>query len=685
MWCTIFDAAVRRLRGELAEAQYHGIARRVIDQAVNQQASTPSERALLTSALWAAAANMAAADTITEIHEYAEPFAARDGGMMVLQSDFILYQDDRLRITRNDVDRAVLAATERLRPLIEADVGEGDGVTFHPDEGRLRNQDGRLIREDWLRSWGRQSIAARFEVVRRLAERVYDQDRMAAQQSEINVAAWKEEMRQAIKDEHIRQYLSTKPRDAMTQADWGRIGGLLNEQYRYLDGFANDVAAGRLTEAQIEARSRMYMRSARQGFETANREIKQDAGYTEVRWVVNHALENCPDCLRWGRQGWQRIEDNPYNGCVPGQGCTICLCITTPWSRVLTRNGWKPMWHVAVGDLVLTHRGIFEPVTGVSVKPSYGRQEGFIRGPTGRWVGCTTDHLWYTANGWVPLGDIGNTPLWMYNGVTSTTGENHGEMSQMRSDDEKSYRFMQGMSECMRMRGFKGFSGEAMQAMCGEYQGREAMGKPGNTRQNDGRITQISPGASDHIRGFVSRYSMATARGRTLLDLVLDWRQEAYDLPLSVGLGVSQRPDSRRGGYPPQEWRCNRRPYRELRADGFIERPHAISRRARPGLGPLAASPSARMDMQNMRRNVPTILAQTRRRLSRADILLAGLLAPGQAIYDLEVAGAHSFVIEGLAAHNTNCGCHLEYRGGEWTLSTGRNPNRPSSDSEDES
>jgi len=36
------------------------------------------------------------------------------------------------------------------------------------------------------------------------------------------------------------------------------------------------------------------------------------------------------------------------------------------------------------------------------------------------------------------------------------------------------------------------------------------------------------------------------------------------------------------------------------------------------------------------------------------------MLPPGTALWDIEVADDHSFIIEGLPAHNTNCQCHLE-------------------------
>jgi hypothetical protein len=133
-------------------------------------------------------------------------------------------------------------------------------------------------------------------------------------------------MRGEIKREYIRQYLlGIGGRDQMTQADWGSIGGMLKEQYGYLNGFADALATGQLTEGQITNRARMYVNSAREAFNRADWKSHVKADFDEVRWVLNPQAENCPDCIELDAMGWQSIEDDPFDGCYPGSGCTICL------------------------------------------------------------------------------------------------------------------------------------------------------------------------------------------------------------------------------------------------------------------------------------------------------------------------------------------------------------------------
>lgn len=133
---------------------------------------------------------------------------------------------------------------------------------------------------------------------------------------------WYQLMRQEIKEEYIRQALLGRGgRAQMASADWGSIGGQLREQYRYLDRFYEQIKAGELSEAQIRERSAMYVRSGREAFERGKARAVVEAGYDEELWVVNHALENCEDCLAFEAEGWQEIGYFPY----PGEGATRCL------------------------------------------------------------------------------------------------------------------------------------------------------------------------------------------------------------------------------------------------------------------------------------------------------------------------------------------------------------------------
>lgn len=88
--------------------------------------------------------------------------------------------------------------------------------------------------------------------------------------NDITLSEWVLEMREAIKSAYIAQYVAARGgRFNMTSADWGRIGRMMapNGQYHYLNLFAQDIAAGGLSRAQIIARANMYLSSATQAAE----------------------------------------------------------------------------------------------------------------------------------------------------------------------------------------------------------------------------------------------------------------------------------------------------------------------------------------------------------------------------------------------------------------------------------
>jgi hypothetical protein len=100
---------------------------------------------------------------------------------------------------------------------------------------------GRFVSESVVLEWVEVSMAQSSVVTDALTQQ------LASRQ--IRLQAWQTLMRQEIKDEYIRQYLLGKGGiTQMTQADWGSIGGMLSEQYGYLDGFAAQIASGNLSE-----------------------------------------------------------------------------------------------------------------------------------------------------------------------------------------------------------------------------------------------------------------------------------------------------------------------------------------------------------------------------------------------------------------------------------------------------
>lgn len=142
----------------------------------------------------------------------------------------------------------------------------------------------------------------------------------------VTIKDWSLSFRQEIKDEYIRQYvLARGGLEQMTSKDWGSIGGMLKEQYGHLNNFMNEVSAGNLTEAQIAARSGMYINSAHEASERAREVVTRELGFDLVEWVIDTSVQNCEDCVAFSEMGIVDAASNPYGGAYPGSGGTVCL------------------------------------------------------------------------------------------------------------------------------------------------------------------------------------------------------------------------------------------------------------------------------------------------------------------------------------------------------------------------
>jgi hypothetical protein len=141
-------------------------------------------------------------------------------------------------------------------------------------------------------------------------------DRLAG--GEINVQQWVGEMRTLIRKTYMAEAeAAIGGRNAMTSADFGRVGGQLQRQYQYLNNFAEEMRNGKLSPGQARVRARMYINGATQAFERAK---THSAG----------------------------IPDLPQ---YPGDGRTQCLsnCKCT-WEIVDTETAWECTWSLGIAE-----------------------------------------------------------------------------------------------------------------------------------------------------------------------------------------------------------------------------------------------------------------------------------------------------------------------------------------------
>lgn len=194
--------------------------------------------------------------------------------------------------------------------------------TFDTSIGRYRDERGRFLSKARALQLVSESISGSSNAAASIAD-LYSEGRISSRE-------FQSLMRQEIKQEYIRQYVFGKGgRYNMTQADWGRIGAMVKEQYQYLSRFTSELE--NLSPGEIKRRAVMYTESAREGYERGKLQVVEDLEMDEVRWNLDETAEHCDGCLDNAALGWipMKEENNPdylpYDGAVPGSGNTECL------------------------------------------------------------------------------------------------------------------------------------------------------------------------------------------------------------------------------------------------------------------------------------------------------------------------------------------------------------------------
>jgi hypothetical protein len=115
-------------------------------------------------------------------------------------------------------------------------------------------------------------------------------------------------MRQEIKRTQLgAEMLVQGGRAQMTQADYGRVGQRVREQYDYLRDFANGLSEGAIrTDGTFLNRAKMYASAARPAFHDSLGDQLAGLGYSEERSIL-HPAEHCPTCLSEAERGYVPI------------------------------------------------------------------------------------------------------------------------------------------------------------------------------------------------------------------------------------------------------------------------------------------------------------------------------------------------------------------------------------------
>lgn len=209
-----------------------------------------------------------------------------------------------------------------------------NGYTWDERLRRYRGPDGRIVSRAAVREAIDTALRTASFRARALA--------LELRAGTITLDAWELAMRELVKDVHLYSAAAVRGGwDRMTQGDYGRVGQLVRTQFRYLDGFAQDIADGRqrLGAPGFLRRGMMYGEAGRATHEAfvqsdARKWARELGGRLEARNVLGDA-QHCDQCAGLTRRGWMPDADMV----PPGMRTCLSHCHCTVKRRIVGADG----------------------------------------------------------------------------------------------------------------------------------------------------------------------------------------------------------------------------------------------------------------------------------------------------------------------------------------------------------
>lgn len=196
-------------------------------------------------------------------------------------------------------------------------VGELLQIRYDPNSGQYRNlSSGRFV--------GRSQVLKLLDQeVGRTEARLAAHTRLLTQGT-INLPEWQIRMAQTLKESHLRMGMfAAGGKERMNPSLTGATGVQLRKQYQYLDRFAHDIAAGRLTPQQAIARSRLYGKSIKLTFFRVEKLSRKSEGFMVGKRLLDPQAKHCRSCIRHHRPDWVEIDQivSPGTSCECQNNC----------------------------------------------------------------------------------------------------------------------------------------------------------------------------------------------------------------------------------------------------------------------------------------------------------------------------------------------------------------------------
>ena len=166
--------------------------------------------------------------------------------------------------------------------------------TFDKASQRFRYKDGDRAGQYMSKAKARGIVQDRITREEKRIERIP----ISLLNDDLTLAQWEASMAERIKTLHVQSYLLGKggTHGYAPARDGQVITPIIQEQYKYLRRFSEDIAAGKLSKAQIEQRASLYASAAWQTREHGKFISHRESGYAWEQSVLDRGAENCALC-----------------------------------------------------------------------------------------------------------------------------------------------------------------------------------------------------------------------------------------------------------------------------------------------------------------------------------------------------------------------------------------------------
>ncbi|KKM97692.1 hypothetical protein LCGC14_1165520 [marine sediment metagenome] len=159
---------------------------------------------------------------------------------------------------------------------------------------------GRFVSRQVIRDQLDKVIDASSQVMRAVSQQLRD--------GNIGLAEWQLEMMQQIKTTHLAGGAMQRGGwQQMTQADFGRVGQIVRNEYGFLRNFAEQIAIGeQKLDGTLVRRASLYGQQGRPTYLTFWDSTAAQRGFDQERSILNPA-EHCAECVSEAAKGFQPI------------------------------------------------------------------------------------------------------------------------------------------------------------------------------------------------------------------------------------------------------------------------------------------------------------------------------------------------------------------------------------------